>query len=49
MIAPAAWPAGLPIPIATTLRDGAGADVSTLRARITKLADDFPLYEGLTQ
>ena len=35
--------------IATTLRDGAGADVSTLRARITKLADDFPLYEGLTQ
>ena len=35
--------------IATTLRDGSAADVSALRARVTKLADDFPLYEGLTQ
>ncbi|WP_418969533.1 serine hydroxymethyltransferase [Alloscardovia omnicolens] len=35
--------------IATALRDGKSADVQTLRARIAKLADDFPLYEGLDQ
>ena len=29
--------------------DGSAADVSALRARVTKLADDFPLYEGLNQ
>lgn len=35
--------------IATALRDGAAADTAALRARVTKLADDFPLYEGLAQ
>ncbi|ERH31217.1 glycine hydroxymethyltransferase [Alloscardovia omnicolens F0580] len=35
--------------IATALRDGKSADIESLRARIAKLADDFPLYEGLDQ
>ncbi|WP_018142428.1 serine hydroxymethyltransferase [Alloscardovia criceti] len=35
--------------IATTLRDGLSADVPALRARVAKLAEDFPLYEGLDQ
>ena len=35
--------------IATTLRDGAAADIESLRARVTKLTEDFPLYEGLQQ
>ena len=35
--------------IATALRDGKSADVPALRARVAKLADDFPLYEGLDQ
>ncbi|WP_311375323.1 serine hydroxymethyltransferase [Alloscardovia omnicolens] len=35
--------------IATALRDGKSADIESLRARIAKLADDFPLYEGLEQ
>lgn len=35
--------------IATALRDGKSADVTSLRARIAKLAEDFPLYEGLDQ
>ncbi|MDY3127104.1 MAG: serine hydroxymethyltransferase [Corynebacterium sp.] len=33
--------------IATALTDGKNADVSSLRARVDKLAADFPLYEGL--
>ncbi|HHW83942.1 MAG TPA: serine hydroxymethyltransferase [Actinomycetales bacterium] len=33
--------------IATLLRDGEGADVEAQRARVGKLAEDFPLYEGL--
>ncbi|MFC9786367.1 serine hydroxymethyltransferase [Rhodococcus sp. NPDC127528] len=33
--------------IATALAAGAGADVPALRARVSKLALDFPLYEGL--
>ena len=35
--------------IATTLRDGAGADLAALRGRVKALTDAFPLYEGLTQ
>jgi len=35
--------------IATALRDGQAADVPALRARVKKLTDDFPLYEGLEQ
>ncbi len=35
--------------IATALRDGKSADIESLRARVAKLADDFPLYEGLEQ
>lgn len=35
--------------IATALRDGKSADIESLRARIAKLADAFPLYEGLDQ
>ena len=33
--------------IATALRDGAGADLESLRGRVAKLTGDFPLYEGL--
>ncbi|OBJ67890.1 serine hydroxymethyltransferase [Mycobacterium sp. 1274756.6] len=33
--------------IATALAAGQDADVDALRARVTKLARDFPLYEGL--
>ncbi|PTR30374.1 glycine hydroxymethyltransferase [Rhodococcus sp. OK519] len=33
--------------IATALAAGAGADVPALRARVSTLAQDFPLYEGL--
>lgn len=33
--------------IATALKGG--ADIDALRARVKKLADDFPLYEGLQQ
>jgi glycine hydroxymethyltransferase len=33
--------------IATALVAGGGADVSALRQRVTRLARDFPLYEGL--
>lgn len=32
--------------IAVALRDGKNADVDTLRARVDKLAADFPLYPG---
>ena len=35
--------------IATTLRDGKSADVEALRARTARLAENFPLYEGLDQ
>jgi glycine hydroxymethyltransferase len=35
--------------IAVALRDGASADAVALRARVHKLAEDFPLYEGLDQ
>ncbi|MCF2707447.1 serine hydroxymethyltransferase [Arcanobacterium haemolyticum] len=35
--------------IATALVDGKSADVEGLRARVAKLADSFPLYEGLDQ
>ena len=36
--------------IATALIGGkAGADVESLRARVKRLADDFPLYDGLQQ
>jgi glycine hydroxymethyltransferase len=35
--------------IATTLRDGQSADVGALRARTRRLAENFPLYEGLQQ
>ncbi|MFT3715790.1 MAG: serine hydroxymethyltransferase [Gordonia sp. (in: high G+C Gram-positive bacteria)] len=35
--------------IATALVQGKGADVAGLRARVAKLALDFPLYEGLEQ
>ncbi|MEW6860200.1 serine hydroxymethyltransferase [Trueperella pyogenes] len=35
--------------IAIALRDGNDADIPALRARTTKLAADFPLYEGLDQ
>ncbi len=33
--------------IATALAAGAGADVAALRDRVTALARQFPLYEGL--
>ncbi|WP_064066972.1 serine hydroxymethyltransferase [Prescottella equi] len=33
--------------IATALAKGADADVPALRARVSKLAQDFPLYDGL--
>ena len=33
--------------IATALAAGASADVSALRQRVTRLAREFPLYEGL--
>ncbi|MCU1573614.1 MAG: serine hydroxymethyltransferase [Micrococcaceae bacterium] len=32
--------------IATALKDGAGVDAEALRARVDKLAADFPLYSG---
>lgn len=35
--------------IATALRDGKSADVEALRARTARLAENFPLYEGLDQ
>ncbi|MBP3222967.1 MAG: serine hydroxymethyltransferase [Actinomycetaceae bacterium] len=35
--------------IATALVQGKSADIDALRARVKKLADDFPLYEGLDQ
>jgi glycine hydroxymethyltransferase len=35
--------------IATALAGGAGADVSSLRGRVSRLALDFPLYEGLEE
>ena len=35
--------------IAIALRDGASADVAALRARVDKLAADFPLYSGLEE
>ena len=35
--------------IATALKDGQGADVAALRARVDKLAADFPLYPGLEE
>jgi len=33
--------------IATALAAGTSADVAALRARVTRLAREFPLYEGL--
>jgi glycine hydroxymethyltransferase len=33
--------------IATALAAGSGADVAALRQRVTRLAQDFPLYDGL--
>ena len=33
--------------IGTALTDGKDADVQALRARVDKLAEQFPLYEGL--
>ncbi|MCL1869718.1 MAG: serine hydroxymethyltransferase [Promicromonosporaceae bacterium] len=35
--------------IAIALRDGAAADVDALRARVTALTAEFPLYPGLVQ
>lgn len=35
--------------IATALKDGQRADVDALKARVAKLTEDFPLYEGLQQ
>ncbi|MBD8061507.1 serine hydroxymethyltransferase [Oceanitalea stevensii] len=35
--------------IATTLTEGTAADVTALHARVAKLTDAFPLYEGLQQ
>lgn len=35
--------------IGTTLAAGKNADVDSLRARVTKLAEQFPLYEGLEE
>ncbi|WP_348647934.1 serine hydroxymethyltransferase [Bowdeniella massiliensis] len=35
--------------IAIALRDGTGADVESLKARVTKLTENFPLYDGLVQ
>jgi glycine hydroxymethyltransferase len=33
--------------IAVALRDGKDADTAALRARVDKLAADFPLYPGM--
>jgi glycine hydroxymethyltransferase len=33
--------------IATALAGGAAADLPALRARVTRLVREFPLYEGL--
>lgn len=33
--------------IGTALANGKNADIESLRARVSKLAEDFPLYEGL--
>ena len=35
--------------IATALINGKAADVEALRARVTKLAEQYPLYEGLEE
>ena len=35
--------------IAVALREGANADLESLRARVVKLAQEFPLYEGLEE
>ncbi|WP_426592925.1 serine hydroxymethyltransferase [Cellulomonas sp. McL0617] len=35
--------------IATALKDGAATDVDALKARVLKLTDGFPLYDGLQQ
>ncbi|MDO5763924.1 MAG: serine hydroxymethyltransferase, partial [Bifidobacteriaceae bacterium] len=35
--------------IGTALAAGKDADVEALRARVDKLAEDFPLYPGLDQ
>ncbi|WP_156252293.1 serine hydroxymethyltransferase [Pseudactinotalea terrae] len=35
--------------IAGLLREGQGADLEAARARVKKLTDEFPLYEGLQQ
>ncbi|MDO5700937.1 MAG: serine hydroxymethyltransferase [Bowdeniella nasicola] len=35
--------------IATALRDGTGADVDALKARVAALTEAYPLYEGLQQ
>ncbi|EUA93158.1 serine hydroxymethyltransferase 1 domain protein [Mycobacterium ulcerans str. Harvey] len=35
--------------IAGALAAGRSADVAALRARVTRLARDFPLYEGLEE
>ncbi|GAB2891256.1 serine hydroxymethyltransferase [Neomicrococcus lactis] len=35
--------------IATALRDGQNADLEALKARVVKLAQEFPLYEGLEE
>lgn len=35
--------------IGTTLAAGKNADVESLRARVTKLAEQYPLYEGLEE
>lgn len=35
--------------IGTTLAAGKNADVDSLRARVTKLAEQYPLYEGLEE
>ncbi|GMA36400.1 hypothetical protein GCM10025876_26040 [Demequina litorisediminis] len=35
--------------IAQALIGGKAADIDGLRARVKRLADDFPLYEGLQQ
>ncbi|MFT8356844.1 MAG: serine hydroxymethyltransferase [Bifidobacterium aquikefiri] len=35
--------------IGTALAQGSSADVDTLKARVDKLVDDFPLYPGLDQ
>ena len=33
--------------IATALGQGASADIAALRDRVTRLASEFPLYDGL--